>query len=46
MGAAAAGETAMNTQTRTLRIYNQLKARTHLPLNTHMLRFHPALGYF
>jgi glycosyltransferase involved in cell wall biosynthesis len=31
---------------RTQRIYNQLQAHEHLPLNTQLLRFHPALGYF
>jgi glycosyltransferase involved in cell wall biosynthesis len=37
---------AMETEARSQRIYNQLQARAHLPLNTHLLRFHPALGYF
>jgi glycosyltransferase involved in cell wall biosynthesis len=28
------------------RIFNQVKARANLPLNSRMLRYHPELGYF
>jgi teichuronic acid biosynthesis glycosyltransferase TuaG len=41
-----AGNKAQEAEARNQRIYNQLQARAHLPLNTHLLRFHPALGYF
>ena len=27
------------------RMYNQMQARKHLPLNTRQLRYHPDLGY-
>lgn len=40
------GEQSAAPVQRLKRIYDQLKARAHLPLNTEMLRFHPALGYF
>jgi glycosyltransferase involved in cell wall biosynthesis len=44
--ATTAGEHAIGAERRLTRIYNQIKARPHLPLNSEMLRFHPALGYF
>ncbi|HTU18722.1 MAG TPA: glycosyltransferase family A protein [Gemmataceae bacterium] len=40
-----AGNKATETAAHNMRIYNQLQARSHLPLNTRWLRFHPALGY-
>ena len=44
--ALAALERTPETLRRLTRIYDQLKARAHLPLKTEMLRYHPALGYF
>jgi hypothetical protein len=44
--AAVAGNNATEAVAQNLRIYNQMQARSHLPLNTNLLRFHPALGYF
>jgi glycosyltransferase involved in cell wall biosynthesis len=44
--ATTSGNKAMEAESRSQRIYNQLQARDHLPLNTNLLRFHPALGYF
>jgi glycosyltransferase involved in cell wall biosynthesis len=42
----AAAEKATESQIRGRRIYNEFQARAHLPLNAHLLRYHPALGYF
>jgi glycosyltransferase involved in cell wall biosynthesis len=44
--AATVGDKAREATARSQRIYNQLQARPRLPLNTNLLRFHPALGYF
>jgi glycosyltransferase involved in cell wall biosynthesis len=41
-----AGEKGTETVARTERTYDPFQARAHLPLNTNLLRFHPALGYF
>lgn len=37
---------ASQAEARNKRIYDQLQARSHLPVNSMMLRFHPVLGYF
>jgi glycosyltransferase involved in cell wall biosynthesis len=43
---AMSGNKAMEAASANQRIYDQLQARSRLPLNTNLLRFHPALGYF
>jgi glycosyltransferase involved in cell wall biosynthesis len=44
--ATMSGERAPAEVRHLARVYDQTKARAHLPLNSEMLRFHPALGYF
>lgn len=44
--AVTSADTSPEAVARNQRIYNQLQARAQLPLNAHLLRFHPALGYF
>jgi succinoglycan biosynthesis protein ExoO len=45
-GLAVAKDMDADVRKRITRIYDQIKARAHLPFNSEMLRFHPALGYF
>jgi glycosyltransferase involved in cell wall biosynthesis len=40
------GDKATEAVAKNRRIFDQLQARKHLPLNANQLRFHPALGYF
>lgn len=40
------GSSAAEPESRSRPIYNPLQARAHLPMNSHLLRFHPAMGYF